>query len=379
MGKTKTRVFILGFILVAAALFWFGLNRSAEVGTVAAKRGNIQKYVEDIGIVKCRDATSVSMEGTGLIQSIAVDVGQTVTEGEPLLYMDSKNLEIQIAGAEEKIKELQIHVQTAEEACKTAELDYNNTQILTDAGAVSDWELLQKKKALTNARSSQAVCEAQLKQALLNRDSLLRSFEKQVAVSPIDGIVLERNTEANTIGAVGTVAFVIGNPDNIEIEADILADNAISIKPGDEAQIIVRDGERQIIGGQVAKIAPIAKNVTSSLGVNQKRVSITIEPLERSDLLKPGYETDIKVIVQTKSNVLLAPVQAVFDYRGENCVFVIEAGKATLRPVKKGIKDASFIEITDGLQEGELILAEPDSSIKAGKRVKPLIGITAMI
>ncbi len=370
MSKRKIWGLSLGIIFISAVI-WLAINQSAEVDTVTVKRGNIQKYVEDIGIVKCRDATSVSMEGTGLIQSIAADIGQRVSKGELLLRMDPKHLEIQIGAAEEKIRELQAHLLVADEACAMAELDYNNTQMLADSGAVNNWEMLQKKAILMNSQSSRTVCEAQLKQAQFNRDSLLQSFEKQVVFSPISGVVLERTAEVNTIGVAGTVAFAIGNPDNIEIEADILADNAVSIKPGDEAQIIVRAEDRQTIGGQVTKIAPSAKNVVSSLGVNQKRVSVTIEPLGRSELLKPGYEVDIKVIVQTKSNVLLVPVQAVFDYQGESCVLVIEAGKATLRPIRQGIKDPSFVEILDGLEEGELVLAEPDSSIKAGVKVKP--------
>lgn len=372
MRKRKIGVLSLGVILILA-LLWLVLNRGAEADAVTAKRGEIQKYVEDIGIVKCRDATSVSIEGNGLIQSITADIGQKVSKGEPLLYMDARNLEIQIGSAEEKIKELQAHLQAADEVCTAAELDYNNTQTLAEAGAASFWELMQKKTVLTNAQSSRTVCEAQLKQALFNRDSLWQSLGKQVVFSPLSGIVLERNVEANTIGVVGTVAFLIGNTDNMEIEADILADNAGSLKPGDKAQIIVRAESRQTVSGKVTKIAPSAKNVTSSLGVNQKRVSVTIEPLAKSDLLKPGYEVDLKVISQTKSDVVLVPVQAVFDYQGKSCVFVIETGKIALRPIQKGIKDSSFIEVLDGIGEGELILAEPDSSIREGMKVKPLL------
>ena len=177
--------------------------------------------------------------------------------------------------------------------------------------------------------------------------------------------------EVNTVGAPGTVAFVIANVDKMELEAYILADDAVNIQLGDETEIIDRSENRQTTTGKVAAIAPSAVEMTSSLGVNQKRVKVTIEPSGPLPQMKQGYEADIRIITQKKDDVLTVPLAAVFDYEGKSCVFAIQDGKTVLRTVKKGIQDQESVEILEGLKEGETVLSEPDVSIKEGMKVKP--------
>jgi len=128
--------------------------------------------------------------------------------------------------------------------------------------------------------------------------------------------------------------------------------------------------EDSILKGKVIKIAPEAKNITSSLGVNQKRVTSTIQITDDLDELKPGYDLDIKIITKMNSNTLVIPDTAVFDYKGNSCVFVIENGKTVLRQIKKGIESDKVIEVLQGLDAGEKIILKPDNNIKEGMKIK---------
>ncbi len=119
----------------------------------------------------------------------------------------------------------------------------------------------------------------------------------------------------------------------------------------------------------MVKVAPTAEDEVSSLGVKQKKVTVTIKPLDAKVSLLPGSEVDVRVITETKSGVVIVPAGAVFDYRGQSCVFTVEEGKAVLRTVQRGIQNESLSEITDGLQEGETVLAAPDNSIEEGTRI----------
>lgn len=395
-----------GIILV----FFMGLlffRQGTAVDTSRVVRGDIKKYVEDTGTVQCKDTQSISIEGSGLILSLAADVGQVVNKGDTLLTMDKSQLEIQLKEADEKIKEIQanfqdikvqdsnnvqkarIAVEQANAAYSNALTTFNNTQVLYDAGAVSLEELNQKKLLLTNAQgvlnvtkidldraendspqNIQAAYKAQLEQAVLSQTNVQLSLDKQEIISPVDGVILERNVETNTIGVPGTVAFVIGTPKNVEIEANILADDVTNIKLVNEVEITEGSKDKQVIKGSVVKIAPSAMTFTSSLGVNQKKVLVTIEPLEKLELLKPGYEVNIKVIVEQKNNIILVPITSVFDYKGKRSIFVVEKGKTVLKSVQTGIQDESFIEIVDGLKEKEIVISEPDNSIKEGMKIK---------
>ncbi|ATW25436.1 efflux RND transporter periplasmic adaptor subunit [Candidatus Formimonas warabiya] len=408
MKKKKLWVLAAGLAFIAFLAFMMFLNLGTEASVTEAKRGDIKKYVEDIGTVKCKEVKTVSIEGSGLI-NVAAEVGQQVKKGELLLSMERNQLEIQLKNLDEKIKEIKasfagndiknyairvekvkIAVARSKDAYELALEDFGKVKRLVEAGAATNTELEQKEEALGSAEalmktaeldlqqieantpdSVRAVYQAQLEQAVLSRESILHSLEKQEVVSPIDGVVLERHAEVNTVGMPGTVAFVIGDVSRLEIEADILVDEVSHVKLGDEVEITERSEQKYTIGGKVVKIAPSAVAVTSSLGVNQKRVAVTIEPAGQSKLLRPGYEVDVRVITEKKNGVILVPLSAVFDYQGKDCVFTVSDGKAVLKAVQKGIQDEEYAEIMDGLKEGEPVLAAPDINIKEGMRIKP--------
>jgi len=91
-----------------------------------------------------------------------------------------------------------------------------------------------------------------------------------------------------------------------------------------------------------------------------------------SALLKPGYNVDVKIVTDSKNQIIAVPDSALFDYGGSSCVFVVEEGRAAIRRVKKGLEGDGLIEITEGLKKGEVILAKPDNDIKEGLNIKPL-------
>lgn len=408
MKKKKLWILVIGIAVVASLALMVFSDRGTEAAVTDVKRGDIKKYVEEIGTVKCKELKTVSIEGSGLIQSIAAEAGQPVKKGELLLTMEKKQLEIQLKNVEQQIKEIEasfqgsevknyasnmekarIAAEQAKEAYRQASEDFNNVRVLAEAGAASSDELKKMEKALSSAQammdtsnidlqqiqdntpeSIKAVYRAKLEQVFLSRESILHSLEKQEVRSPMDGVVLERKAEVNTLGVPGTIAFIIGNVEEVELEANILADDVTNIRPGNRVEITERSEEKQVIGGKVIKIAPSAVAVTSSLGVNQKKVSVTIEPEGHIELLRHGYEVDLKVVTESKSDVLLVPLSAVFDYKDKDCIFVIVGGKAVLRAIHTGIQDESYIEIVGGLKEGELVLSEPDISIKEGMRIK---------
>ncbi len=375
VSKKRNKKMILGlgiFVVLAVSLGWTLFNQGTEAGTAKAERREIKKYVEEIGEVQCKDATTVYLEGSGLIQNIYVEENQAVKKGDLLMSMDKEQLDLARQNAEELLSGARAQYITGEETYQTALKDYSNTKFLAEEGAVSQWELTQKDAARKSAEAVRSAYKAELEQAELNLQNSTIALGRQQIVSPIDGGVLEKNVELNELGAPGTAAFVIGNSENFEVESKILADDAADVKIGDKAEVITRTEEKQAIQGIVVKIAPTATEEISSLGVKQKKVAVTIKPLGSTVSLKVGSEVDVKVITETKSDVIIVPSGAVFDYQGESCVFTVESGKAVIRTVERGIRNESFAEIKKGLKAGEVVISAPDNSIKEGMRIKEI-------
>lgn len=410
--KIKKLLITLVFVGLCTAGIYAYLNRDNSISAEAmvVKPGEVRQYVEDTAVVECKDKQTVYIEGSGKISDIKFDVGSTVKKGDLLFTIDDASLKLQLKDAESKIKaaktqidgtninnysdEIEIAsvaVTQAEIADKSAARTLENAKALFDAGAGSGEDLnkAQEQKTIAETALKTASLQlqkakkgipdyikrgyiSQLEQAVILRDTLQRSIEKQQVRSQMNGVILEKLVEPYSIASSGTPAFTIGNTDALELEANILSDDSYKVQTGDTVEVTGKPLGDAVIKGKVTKIAPEARTITSNLGVNQKRVQVNIDLIGSFVTLKPGYNVDVKIITDTKKDIVAIPDSAVFDYEGKPCIFVLKDGKTVIRQVKKGLEGDDQIEITDGLNQGEQILIKPDNSIKEGTKIKPV-------
>lgn len=410
--KIKKLIISLVFVGICAAGAWAFMNRDKSITaeTMVVKPGEIRQYVEDTAVVECKDKQTVYIEGSGKISDIKFDVGSTVKKGDLLFTIDDANLQLQLKDAEAKIKAVKTQIDStnisnyadeielasvavtqAEIADNSATRTLENAKALYDADAGSGEEVnkAQEQKNIAEAALKTANLQlekakkgapdylkkgyiSQLEQAVILRDTLKRSIEKQQVRAQIGGVILEKLVEAHSIAIPGTPAFTIGNTQALELEADILSDDSYKVELGDLVEVTGKPLGDAVIKGKVSKIAPEARTITSNLGVNQKRVQINIELTGSFASLKPGYNVDIKVITDTKKDIIAVPDSAIFDNEGNSCLFVVQDGKTVIRQVKKGLEGDDLVQITEGLKQGDTILVKPDNSIKEGVMIKPV-------
>lgn len=410
-GKLKWIVIIMIALLAGIAITGkLSGGTSAEV--IKVSKGEIKQYVDDTAQVLSRERQAVYIEGSGKVKEINYDVGDAVKKGDKLLSLDKGDIELQLQDAEAKVQAAKAQlkgtdmvnyvnkvdqaralVDQSQVSYDTAGRNYESAKKLFDTQAISKEEferaqdeykaaqatLNTAKLQLADARKGapdylRNSYEAQLEQAVIYRDTILRNIGKQDVTADMGGVILERLVERNSVIQAGSVAFVIASVENLELEADILTDDVRRIKVGNQVEISGKPMGDGTIMGEIVKIAPSAKNVTSSLGVNQKRVTVTIKLQDVSKLLKPGYKLDIKIITEVRDGAIVVPDTSVFDYKGKSGVLTLNGGnKAVFREVKKGVENGDFIEVLEGLQEGETVLVKPDNNIKEGAKIKPLV------
>lgn len=409
MKKKKLFWAITSIVACAAsALVYLKLQGGQAIETAVVSKGEIKQYIEDTATVQSNKKVTTYIEGSGKITNIKVDVGDSVKKGDVILTMDKEDLELKLQDASAKIDAAKAQLQgtdlsnsvnkieIAQAAVDQAKVVYeassrnlDSSKVLYNSGTISKQEFDnaedEYKTAEAALKSANFQLEdikegtpdyvknqyiAQIKQAVILRDTIMREIEKQQVTAPVDGVVLEKLIEENSLGTAGTAAFLIGDTKSLELEANILSDDVYKVKIGNEVEVSGKPIGNSIIKGKITKIAPEAKNITSSLGVNQKRVPVTIELNDTAGLLKPGYDLDIKVITEVKKDTLIIPDTSVFDYKGNSCVFVVDNGKAVIKQIKKGIESEKLIEVISGLKSGEKVLLKPDNNIKEGMKIK---------
>jgi HlyD family secretion protein len=407
--KSKWFWLVAVVVLVGVAIL-SRMTRGVEAEVFTVSRGQIVQKVEDTGEVVSQNQQIVYIEGSGKVIELKADVGATVKKGDLLLSLDKTELELQLGDAEAKVKAAeaqlastglsnytgeiklaQAKVEQAQLAFNSAERDYTKAQQLFAAQAISKAELEQAedvfKAAQVSLQGAKLQLEeaqkgapdhlikgykAQVEQAQLQQQVLMGNLEKQTLKSPTTGVILERLVEKDALVAPATPAFVIGSVEDLEIQGEILTDEIHKVKVGNQVEITGQPLNGEVLLGKVVEIAPAAKTVTSSLGVKQKRVPVTIVLTDGNPYLRPGYNVDLKIITAVAEKALVVPDSAVFDYQGKTQVFVVENGRAVLREVEKGLESDNFVEIKAGLKDGELVLSKPDNNIKEGIKIRPL-------
>jgi HlyD family secretion protein len=190
--------------------------------------------------------------------------------------------------------------------------------------------------------------------------------------SPIAGRVLRVFEESSTVVAVGTPLIELGDPQNLEIEIDVLSTDAVRIKPGAELTIDFWGGQMPL-QGYVRVIEPGAFTKVSSLGVEEQRVNIIAdfnEPPERTEALGDAYRIEARITVEEISDALLIPNSALFRHQRRWHVLRIVNGKAAMQPVVIGLQNEEVSQVLEGLQVGDQVIVYPSDDIQPGAAVQ---------
>ena len=150
-------------------------------------------------------------------------------------------------------------------------------------------------------------------------------------------------------------------PDVSKMLAEVKVDEArvSQIRPGMTAYIRVNTIPHSHFKGTVRRVAPLPDAQASWMTPNLKVYPTDIVVDEELPLLKPGVSAMAEIIITNLPKVLSVPIQAVTRFRGESVCFAKRGSRVVPVPVTTGWFNDSFIEITAGLKEGDLVLLAP--------------------
>ncbi|MBI2477839.1 MAG: HlyD family efflux transporter periplasmic adaptor subunit, partial [Planctomycetia bacterium] len=231
------------------------------------------------------------------------------------------------------------------------------------------------KKSLSAAviRQQKQEAEARLRQALTRK---VRGEMK----SPVDGVILERAITNEQYLTAGTTLLRIGQLEQLEIEADVLSEDVVQIRPNDPVEIYgpavgVTAGHG--VTGVVDRIYPAGFMKISSLGVEQQRVTIIVRfadsvlsQLRAERELGVDYRVRVRVFTDERADTLLIPRSAIFRSVANGWeVFVVRNDRAEKQAVEVGLMNDEAVEVTSGLAKGDSVILAPESNLEAGTRV----------
>jgi HlyD family secretion protein len=190
-------------------------------------------------------------------------------------------------------------------------------------------------------------------------------------VAPIDGVVLERHEQGDRTLSAGQPLLLVGNPDELEVVADVLTQDALRLKVGSEVSLQPATG-LETLAGAVARIEPAGFTKLSSLGVEQQRVRVIVALEADHGNLGVGYRLQTRFFTGTKNDALIVARYSVLQAPDRTFyVLKLADGVIAKQTVTIGLRSDLELEILDGLGEADRIIARPDATMKEGMRIRP--------
>jgi HlyD family secretion protein len=381
---------LIASALVVAAIVAVALwPESMEVTVVRAERGPMQVTVDEDGETRVRDRFLVTAPVSGRVHRIEIEPGDTVLRGQTVLaritpaespLIDPRTrseLQAAVDAATAAVGQARAERQRAATTLDRARSTLRRQQELMKAGAIASDDLEAAETALASAEDGlraaefterRAESEQQLARARLSAPS--SSGRSVDVLSPIDGIVLKRLRESEGVVPVSEPLLEIGEPNRMEIVADLLSTDAVRVSPGSEV-LIEQWGGGHTLHGRVRRVEPSGFMKVSALGVEEQRVNVIIDfsDPKAAARLGDGYRVQVRVVLWKEGDVLKVPVGALFRQGDGWAVFVVEGDRVRRQTVQLGQRNENDGQITGGLEAGATLVLHPPDTLTDGTRV----------
>lgn len=288
-----------------------------------------------------------SMPGT--VEEVLVTEGEEIEAGTRLIRMDTDQ---QVnAGTSSALAS----VSAARANAENARANYTRMETLHEAGALSAQELDGVRVALEAAEAQLRQAQAGYTQARSTRDNawIVAPFAGRIGrVWAREGNMSGQNPLLSISGNGGVVARVLLP------ESDIF-----SLEVGQAAYVTVPAIDHESVPGIVTAVSPSVDPVSG-------QVSAEVRFDDPEGRLRPGFSGRVSIITNSKTDAMVLPMSVLRRTREGYQVAVVEDGKAVLRDITTGLISNGSVEITSGVQPGDLVIILGQNSVVEGGPVE---------
>lgn len=312
-------------LLITAAVLFTGCGASNTVLNETVKSTAVPQEVYIFaGKIEANDSVNLVSKIPGKITDIKVAVGSEVKEGDPIIYLDVKDIEAQVRQAEaavetakanlnkvqsgarpEQIASAQANLDSAQKTVENVQKNYDRVKQLFDGGYASKQEfeqiegqLISVKSQYTAAQQQLAMLkngetketitavEAQVKQAESAADYAKTQLANGIILSPISGTVTAKNVNVGEMATPAQPLVTIVNSGQLHVDGYVPVDLLSKIKVGQPVILKISEISDKRFEGVISVI-------NSQVDSRSKSVLVKVTLKDGNDVLKPGMFAEI--------------------------------------------------------------------------------------
>ena len=238
---------------------------------------------------------------------------------------------------------------------------------LKDADGDSRKSMQKLAEASLQRLKNWDISEQQIKE-LAETGAIKRSLTFDAFHTPVNGIVLEKKAFEGMRFMPGEMLYQIADLSSVWVMADVFEQDIAMVKTGARARITINAYPDKEFEGAITYIYPTLKPET-------RTVTVRLEIANPHGLLKPAMFAQVEIAVTGKGKVLTVPASAVIDSGTRQIVLVQKAeGRFEPREVSLGARSENYVEVLEGVAEGERVVAAANFLIDAESNLKAALG-----
>ena len=312
----------------------------------------------------------------GRVETVAVDLGSTVKQGQPLVMLDRRELELLVVQAEAQLRQACAAIgmmpdedETKRDLRRAPPVMLEQALVDEAKAAAARGEQLLPNKALSRGEYDTLV--AQYKTAQARYLSALNGVSEQVSligvrradlelarqhladaqiVAPFDAVVSDRHVAPGEYVQTGDPVVTLVRADKLRFTAGVPESKAAGIAIGQKVLIDVA-GRNGPVEAAISRVSPIVLLSSRSMRIEADVVNPKLE-------LQPGMFGEAEIVVDPDAKALAVPAAAVSQFAGVHKVWLVVDGQSKQQTVRTGRRAHDRVEILDGLAGGEMVVAD---------------------
>lgn len=389
MASRKSKI-LFGVGLTAVMLvslgFAFGGSKHGEdtYSWDCISRGDIRETITASGEIQARTRISIGTSVMGEIKALHVKDGQDVKAGDLLVTIDQERLRQGEIQAQAALDGARRDAERLRAARTRADENFTRMEALYRGGLISDEDYRQARLNRDVAALTFQSATSNVQQNVANLASMKDSLRKSELRAPISGRITGLKVQKGETAIPGmnnlpgATLMVISNMREIIAEIRVNESEVLRIRSGQAAQVMVESMPNHVFSGKVSEVATASEKVGQEGNMYLVKVALDMSSQEVGSL-RPGMSVRTVVLTRESRLALRVPLQSILERDGtmedaqrkgllspesRTIAFVVKNGRATERTVTTGIANSQFIEVKEGLREGERVLTGPMRMLK---------------
>lgn len=379
MKSPKKKTVIIGIMAillvttgVTAATVFFSPPKITYV-TAPVTRMDLEESVLATGILEAFKTVEVGAQVNGQLKTLHVASGDKVEKGRLLAEIDPVLPQNTLKDAEAQVDNLKAQKRSKQALLKQYELAYQRQGQMHAKDASSRADLESALAQLESTRYDISALDAQIKKAIIAVDTAKANLGYTRIHAPIDGTVISIDTEeGQTVvsSQVATAILTLATLDTMTVKAKISEADVTRVRPGLPTYFtLLGDSDTRYYAKlRAIEPGPVSSGTTTS-GTSSSSSAIyyygLFEVPNPDNTFKVSMTAQVAIVLNQAENALCIPVSSLGKKQegGKATVNLLTGEQAETRTVRVGISDNVWIQVLDGLREGEEVIVGDSSSL----------------